>query len=316
MITKMNKFISLVVMLGLIFIIQSCYKEVVSHPNPFDENINNQDTVKFEFEEIDPNSIAGLYLNIFAPTCANSGCHDGTFEPDFRSVESSYYSMVYKKPVKNNGTLTFRVDPRNPDQSAILKRLDGSIQPEMPIEIEPDSDWWEKSDQYIQNVRTWIENGALDLSGNAPNLDYLNPSILGVMAFSNGEPLPRKDTYGAIQIPSEVRNIEIYIGFDPINMPENFTINEIMLSAFHTDFKVDTTLVMEIMDASVPEYGLYGELIDFTHKVEINLDSMLLSEDHYYMRVRVQQGTNPVAEIPTNNGLQYIKEYMSFTISD
>ena len=35
----------------------------------------------------DPNSIQGLYKNIFQPKCANPGCHDGTFEPDFRSIE-------------------------------------------------------------------------------------------------------------------------------------------------------------------------------------------------------------------------------------
>ena len=300
----------------MVIAIPSCYKEGNTELNPFDENINNQDTVIFEFEDIDPNSIAGLYQNIFAPTCANVGCHDGTFEPDFRSVESSYYSMVYKTPIKNDGSLTYRVDPGNPNQSSIVKRLAGTIAPIMPIEIEPDSDWWDKSDEYIQNVRTWIENGALDLSGNAPALDYLSPSILGAMAFGDGEILLREDKYGAIQIPSDVSLLELYIGFDPKNTPENFMLNEIMFGLTHNDFQADTTLVMQIMDAPVSEYGLYGNLVDFTHKIEINLDTLLLTEDHYYMRVKVQEGINPIAEIPTDNGLQYIKEYMSFTFID
>ena len=156
---------------------ESCYKEAINEPNPFQENAVNQDTVNFVPLDIDPNSIAGLYQNIFGPTCANVGCHDGTFEPDFRTIESSYHSMVYQLPIKDDGTLTYRVDPGNPNQSSILKRLDGSITPPMPIDIEPDSDWWNKSDEYIQNVRNWIENGALDMAGNAPVLNHINPTI-------------------------------------------------------------------------------------------------------------------------------------------
>ncbi|MBP6657110.1 MAG: hypothetical protein KA284_04590, partial [Bacteroidia bacterium] len=44
----------------------------------------------------DPNSIQGLYKNIFQPKCANPGCHDGTFEPDFRTIESAYSTLVYQ----------------------------------------------------------------------------------------------------------------------------------------------------------------------------------------------------------------------------
>ena len=138
--------------------LSSCERTGPGDPNPFEENKINQDTVSFEFEDIDPNSITGIYQNIFGPTCANSGCHDGTFEPDFRTIESSYHSLVYRVPIKNDGNLTYRVDPGNPNQSALMRRLDGTILPKMPIEIEPDSDWWEKSDDYIQNVRNWIEN--------------------------------------------------------------------------------------------------------------------------------------------------------------
>ena len=35
-------------------------------------------------------NFAWLHQQAFAPTCANSGCHDGTFEPDFRTVGASW----------------------------------------------------------------------------------------------------------------------------------------------------------------------------------------------------------------------------------
>jgi hypothetical protein len=57
----------------------SCAKEPV---NPYDQIEDpNQETE--EETELDPTSIMGLHANVFRPTCANSGCHDGTFEPDF-----------------------------------------------------------------------------------------------------------------------------------------------------------------------------------------------------------------------------------------
>jgi hypothetical protein len=297
---------------AIIMTLNSCVEDALIEPNPFEENINNQDTVQFMFDDIDPNSIAGLYQNIFGKTCANVGCHDGTFEPDFRTIESSYHSMVYRTPIKNDGSLTFRVDPGNPNQSAIVQRLAGTITPKMPIEIEPDSDWLEKSDEYIQNVRTWIEDGALDLSGNAPQPNYINPNIIGAMATADGVILTREDTYGTILIPDSVSNIQLYIGFDPINDPTNFSVNELMFGKDHELFTADTSIVMEIMDDPIFEFGLYGEMIDYTHKI----DALFSTSGHYFMRIRVQEESNPIIEIPTDDGLYYIKEYMSFTLVD
>ena len=209
----MIRFLNIIPFLGvlgiLIFLNQSCESAAVTEPNPFENNVKNQDTVNFVIQDIDPNSIAGLYQNIFKPTCANVGCHDGTFEPDFRTIESSYHSMVYRLPIKNDGSLTYRVDPGNPNSSAILNRLNGNIQPPMPIEIEPDGDWLQNEEEYIQNVRTWIENGALDLAGNSPEPDIIKPSLVGAVAMYNGIVLGRQDGYGPIRVPDSVDVLEL-----------------------------------------------------------------------------------------------------------
>ena len=87
-ISKMKFFIKIklvFVNLLLIFLF-SCKEEYV---NPFD-NITNTNLNETNNIELEPTSIAGIHANVFRPTCANSGCHDGTFEPDFRTIESSY----------------------------------------------------------------------------------------------------------------------------------------------------------------------------------------------------------------------------------
>ena len=81
----------------------SCKEEI----NPFDFNSNivsENDTLYFT----DPTSFSALHNNIFYPTCANSGCHDGTFEPDFRTIESAYNSLVYHPVIKNDLNNSFQ----------------------------------------------------------------------------------------------------------------------------------------------------------------------------------------------------------------
>src|SRR5690606_23101164 len=128
--------------------------------NPFDNQVVNQDTVKLEIIDPEPNSIAGIYQNILKPTCANSGCHDGTFEPDYRTLEGAYNTLVYQVPIKNDGNYDYRVEPYNPQRSVLMARLNNILTPAMPIQVDPGSDWPAKQAQYIENIRTWIANGA------------------------------------------------------------------------------------------------------------------------------------------------------------
>ena len=77
----------------------SCKKEDQAPANPYDSVDYSTNTNADP--NPDPNSIQGLYKNIFQPRCANPGCHDGTFEPDYRTVQSTYTTLVYKTPIKN-----------------------------------------------------------------------------------------------------------------------------------------------------------------------------------------------------------------------
>lgn len=154
--------------LVFVFILVACQKE--EPQNPFDTISNPTDETEQE-EILDPTSIAGLHQNIFLPTCANSGCHDGTFEPDFRTIESSYNTLVNHPVIKNDAaeTYTYRVVKGNVAASQLVARVTFDIDGNsgvMPLVIESNSDYETKREEYIQNIEDWIADGAKDVFGN------------------------------------------------------------------------------------------------------------------------------------------------------
>ncbi len=155
---------------------QACTKEIEdSRPNPFESgnngsNQNNQDS-------LDPLSIEGLHQRIFSIRCANPTCHDGSFEPDFRTVQSTYYSLVYHPVIKNdtNRSYLYRVLPGNADQSWLVERLisNDPVLGRMPLYSTP------LNETEINWIKTWINKGAKDVNGNNPVLPNLSPNIIG-----------------------------------------------------------------------------------------------------------------------------------------
>ncbi|GIS08784.1 MAG: hypothetical protein CM15mP112_08960 [Flavobacteriales bacterium] len=106
----------------LLILFFSCQDDEINPYNdPSLQPPDNVDTNYFSNES----EISALHYNVFMPYCANSGCHDGNFEPDFRTVESSYSTLVYQPVVKNNDNQTYeyRVVPGNSAQSILYARL-------------------------------------------------------------------------------------------------------------------------------------------------------------------------------------------------
>lgn len=140
----------------------ACQKK---HVNPYDEQelpINGNDSTIIE---LPASSFNAIHANILHPTCARSGCHDGHFEPDFRTQESSYNTLVNHPIIKNDpqGTYQVRVQPGSPNQSLLLARLTVDIDGNsgiMPLSVDSDSDWETNKADYIKNITDWIQNGA------------------------------------------------------------------------------------------------------------------------------------------------------------
>ena len=282
--------------------------------NPFDGQVVNQDTVGLHIINPEPNSIAGIYQNILKPTCANSGCHDGTFEPDYRTLGSAYNTLVYQVPIKNDGNYSFRVEPYNAQGSVLMARLKGMITPAMPIQVDPGSDWPQKKDQYINNIQTWINNGAPDISGNVRQITHPAPQLLGAGADVTGQWMLRSGDTGPLIMPGNASAVRLYFAFghDEI-MPAAFQFNKIAFSNNANDFSSAVQQPLQILASPRNERGFYGDVVAYTHYIDIDPAADFdANQEQWYFRVYVQDLQNPVTEIPTDDGIFYIKSYMSF----
>lgn len=140
----------------------SCTK--ATYHNPYDDLVVEApaDTTTSALE---PGTLAWLHAKIFRPTCANSGCHDGTFEPDFRTIHSTWNTTVWHPVIKNDpqNSFMYRIVPGDVAASQLVARLTYDIDGQsgvMPLAVEPDSDWPDKKDAYIQAIKDWIAAGA------------------------------------------------------------------------------------------------------------------------------------------------------------
>ena len=220
--------------------------------NPYDGQANQTDTSGNE-NNLDPNGIAGIHQNIFGPTCANSGCHDGTFEPDFRTIESSYNSLVFQPVTKpdNDGKAPLRVNPGDAQSSMIYLRLTTNLndfEARMPLEVDPGSDWPFMSEEYIQNIATWIDAGAPNQLGELPELPNNEPQLNGVVAFADGNssPLGRNGSNAPMNVPNGTFNTEVWFSLSDDTTPTgNLIIEKVLFSNKINDFtdtlKTDAT---------------------------------------------------------------------------
>ena len=219
-----------------------------------------------------------------------------------------------KSRSKNDGNYDFRVEPYSPITSVLMARLSGTIGPVMPIQIEPDSDWPEKKDQYIADIQTWIANGAPDIMGNVREPAYPAPDMVGAGASYLDEWMQRSGGTGPLIMPLSASDIRLYFAFEhDILDPTELQYNKIAFSDNPNDNTGAAELPLEILSTPRLERGFYGLTVEYTHYIDINpLTQFDTEQEQWYFRVYVQDDENPVTEIPTDNGIYYIKSYMSF----
>ncbi len=309
-----------------LFFCISCQKETI---NPYD----NPDLLPPLEDSTsyfsDPTNFAALYNNIFVPHCANSGCHDGSFEPDFRTIESSYNTLVYQPVIKNNasGDYQFRVKAGYIDESVLYARLlsnsDGSatFDPNsqvMPltadIVYDPSQEhvWHLEKEDHIANIKTWIEEGSKDMFGNPAVQPNNKPEMQGVVAFISGTSiaLPRIGR-GTIQVPAGTQSLDIWFSVVDDNITSNnLTYNKVKFSKSLFQFHIQPELSLNVVNTPILEAGYYASnQVEYYHNITHDI-SDLVSGDEVFFKIYIKDDVNDITEIPNNgSSYQYIKHF-------
>lgn len=302
-------------LLGVLSILVSCKEE--EDPFPIYTYSNPIDTL---FEAPDPNTIVGLHYNIFSKTCANVGCHDGTFNPDFRTISSSYNTLVNHEIVKNNdpGRFKYLVEPGNANNSMIVHRMTVDIDGMsgiMPLVVDPGNDYHDHKEDLIQNVKNWINDGAKDIFGNPRDVPNLSPGYLGVMITEKGtlNELERRSTIYEVLVDNFVTEADVYFALeDDDTAPANFTVNKLAISNNPTNFNNALNYDLEILGTPVEGIGYLQDTVKYTHKTSIKFSDFAGTE-LYFMRVQVKDSKPDTTNIPNINAPDYIKRYFAFS---
>ncbi|MFN5217738.1 MAG: hypothetical protein ACK5CL_03135 [Sphingomonadales bacterium] len=305
--------ISALLLLGI-----ACKKEGSDINNPYGKPIKiNRDTTTSRDSAADPTSIQGLHRDLFSPTCANSGCHDGTFEPDFRTVESSFASLVNVKPIKNDqaGTFNARVLPGNADASILTYRMTvdlGGNSGIMPLALEPGSNYPSVKDKLLNNLKAWINKGAPDSKGNKPGPVNFPPQILGVQALLNGNPVGRGGKYEPM-ITQPGQNLELWFALaDDVLSQENLTGMSINWSTNPDVFDpVNEKPLLKGSTKTLP--GLYATLVPYVWYFPFSTAGMQ-SYDVIWFRITCSDNMNNDYQLPNTNSMFFLKKYFALRI--
>lgn len=145
-------------------------------------------------------TLQSIQDNVFSPTCATAGCHDGPMGPglpagqDLSSLASSFASLVGVASEQVPGLQ--RVNPGNANDSYLIQKLEGTAASGslMPLGGNP------LSQDSIDAIRAWINAGAVSGGAdvNPPTVDLQVPSsptngTVSLSATSN-------DDIGVVQV--------------------------------------------------------------------------------------------------------------------
>ena len=113
-------------------------------------------------------SLFSLQSLIFGPTCASAGCHDGHFEPDFRTLQSTFCTTVFHPIIKNNSAkeFEFRVFPYSRKQSVLFERITNCCFVNVDDRMPQDNIGVPLPDDQIEKIGEWIDAGARNIDGS------------------------------------------------------------------------------------------------------------------------------------------------------
>jgi hypothetical protein len=289
-----------IILLGIfsIALLQACEKTIQDdRRNPFGDS----NTVNNQTDSLNPTSIEGLHQNIFSVKCANPTCHDGSFEPDFRTIQSTYASLVYHPVVKNDdqNSFYFRVTPGNPEESWLVRRvLVDDILGKMPLYAEP------LSNEEIQQIKDWIGNGAKNILDSSVVYPNLPPTFLGYAAVdSNQNRVDVNRLSGAISpfiFPEGTTITLAFLVEDDATAPQNLQNQRVDFSYIKDDFSGAITRTLTHLSQNISVTTLDA--------------NVFMKDSIVFFRYYGEDEEGAFTLIPNSQSPFYFNDYLSFIV--
>jgi hypothetical protein len=313
-----NKFFLAIISIVLVVVIQNgCKKTEKPAPaNPFA-------TIDYGTVPIvsspDHNSLVGIHTNILQPKCAVPGCHDGNFEPDFRTPLSSYSTLVYH-PVKKNdsaNSFTFRVVPYKPLESVLYERITNCCFINQDDRMPQDNIGVQLPASDVLAIKTWIESGAKDMFGNVPTYPNFEPTINPYYAVVDAATYQISYTgqnnridsvpYESFILPDSTNVIFAFIVSDDSTAYAQLQVNQMKLSFNPDDFSNAISYTAQYFHVPPPNatdfFGIAINTANLPHNQKV------------YMRYFVNDGDHiNNTQFPTDNLIIQYKTFWSFYI--
>lgn len=298
----------------ILLFLSSCDDDIKLKDNPLTQE--DQKETDIDTNSYDAYGVFGLHKDLFKPTCANSGCHDGNFEPDFRTVESSYYSLINSPVIKAdaNGGFDLRVKPHDADNSMLIRRLKVDLNGNsgiMPLGLETNSDYPDRKAEFINRLETWINNGAEDMYGNTPSNGNFPPICEGVTVMQNGVKSPRIGIYEPVNVDAS-KSVSMYFSFFDKETPQNIEALSFQMSTAPDSFVNQVEQPITTLSSSITDKGLFGAATTYKFKSDLSLDTAK-SLDVYWLRVKVTDGIDTIY-IPSEQSMFSLKKYFAIRI--
>lgn len=179
----------------LFLLVHSCNKRELDKSqaphNPYDDINRDNDTTSYGIP-LDSLSITYLHKKVLAPRCALPGCHDGHFEPDYRTPQSSFSTLVYAPIIKNNlaNDFTYRVIPFDTTHSVLYERVTNCCFVTSNDRMPQDDIGVPLPDSSLNLIASWIMHGARDMFGNVPKLPNKEPVVQYYFTFDTLSLIP------------------------------------------------------------------------------------------------------------------------------
>ena len=251
------------------------------------------------------------------------GCHDGHFEPDFRTVQSTYSTLIFHPVVKNNAQNSYevRVQPFDVGASWLYNRVttDDQILGRMPLYDNA------LTTGQVRSIKNWIEAGAPDMFGQVSALPNTQPQFSGVAAFLDFSGFEvRVDTirdgnfapFGVLS----GRDLSMWFQVqDDSTMLADLANSEVLFSSDPFDFSNATKVKMTYSPTAkvVPDFNGAGREGRFHWKLTVNTGSFpinALTYFRYYVEDGSHDGAIGISNWRTRHWLSALYELLCSTI--